>query len=462
MSGSTKIEAVQDTITAKVQKLTDTIDRLHRRGAERPLKRILNKLHPADLAAVLEALPDGHIASVFTTINDKQLAGEVLVELSHRVRNLLLEEIPLDQLTPVFEQLPPDELADLVQELPAEYSEKLMLLLRRDSKEELEDLLKYSPDTAGGIMTPDFFALNDSVAVQDAIDSVRQHFDVEMVFYLYVTDSEGKLVGVISLRQLLLAQPNDTLRKVMNTRVVSVQTDTPQEQVAKLVDKYQLLAIPVLDEQSILVGMVTIDDVIDVIETQTTRHILQMAGTNESEIVTQSAMKIAFIRLPWLLAAFAGGLIATGVIQRFESVITQVLALSAFLPVVMGMAGNVGVQTSTVAVRSLATGSLELNKAGTVLFKELRVGLLLGLIYGLLLGAFGWVFYENLQLAQIISLTLLINMTGAAVLAILLPLGFYRVGIDPAIATGPFVTTAIDVLGVLNYFFIANTILNIF
>ncbi|HHH39100.1 MAG TPA: magnesium transporter, partial [Sedimenticola sp.] len=235
--------------------------------------------------------------------------------------------------------------------------------------------------------------------------------------------------------------------------------DTDQESVAQLVDKYRLLAIPVVDEDNVLVGMVTVDDVIDVIESETTKEMLRMAGTSESEILTHSPFKIARIRLPWLFAAFIGGLAATGVIQQFEGILAQVLALSAFLPVIMGMAGNVGVQSATVAVRGLATGSLELRHINAVLFKELRVGLLLGLFYGVMLGAYGWFAFDSITLGEVVGLTILLNMTGAAVVAIVLPMFFQRIGTDPAIATGPFVTTAIDVLGVLNYFAIATLLL---
>ncbi len=447
--------------TGKIQKVTDTIDRLYRRGALRPLRRIMTKLHSADLAAAVSVLPDAHIAPVFEAVPEARMAGEVLVQLGAHARDTVLEETPLEKLTPALEQLPPDELTDLIQQLDPELAERLVVLLEQDSKEELEGLLRYEQDTAGGIMTPDFVALADSVSASQAIDSVREQSDVEIVFYLYVTDADGRLVGVVSLRQLLLSAPGTPLGDIMNSRVISVHTDAPQEQVADLVDKYQLLAIPVVDDDKVLVGMVTVDDVIEVIETLTTKDMLKMAGTDESEILTQSPLKVARIRLPWLLAAFAGGLVATGIIQHFETVLVQVLALSAFLPVVMGMAGNVGVQTATVAVRSLATGALDPRAAGVVLFRELRVGLLLGLFYGLVLGACGWWFYGDTALAQVVGLTLLVNMTGAAILAILLPLIFHRLGTDPAIATGPFVTTAIDALGVLNYLLIARAVLGI-
>jgi magnesium transporter len=460
MPNRARIEPASD-LTSKVQKLTDVIDRLHRRGAVRTLRRVLIKLHPADLAHALTVLPDGHIAPVFDAIPDERLAGDVFAELGARARACVLEEIPVEQLSPIFEQMAPDELTDTIQQLPEEYAARLMARLAPDSKEQVEGLLRFPPDTAGGIMTPDFFALADSESASDAIADVRQRYDVEIVSYLYVTDAEGHLAGVVSLRQLLLAAPETPLSDIMNRRIVSVRTDTPQHLVAELVDKYQLLALPVVDEHGMLVGMVTIDDVIEVIESQATRHMLRMAGTDHAETLTQSPFKVAYIRLPWLAAAFAGGLIATAIIQRFEPILSQVLTLGAFVPIVMGMAGNVGVQTATVTVRGLATGVLEPQNAGAMIFKELRVGLMLGLVYSVLLGAFGWYFFGDIKLAEVVGLTLLINMTGASVLAIVLPLTFDRLGADPAIATGPFVTTAIDVFGVLNYFLIANMIIGL-
>jgi cation transporter-like permease len=290
--------------------------------------------------------------------------------------------------------------------------------------------------------------------VEQAIESIRSREDVEMVFYLYLTDEEGRLVGVVSLRQLLLTRPDTALRSIMNRRVIKVNTDADQTTVALLVDKYRLLAIPVVDQDDILVGMVTVDDVIDVIEEETTRDMLKMAGTSESETFTHSALKVAGIRLPWLLAAFIGGLAATMVIEKYESILAQVLVLSAFLPVIMGMAGNVGVQSATVAVRGLATGAIDVRDTLPLVLKELRVGLVLGGFYGVILAAYGYLMHDSLQLGQVVGLTILGNMTGAALLAVLLPMIFQRLKVDPAVATGPFVTTAIDILGVLNYFVI--------
>ncbi|MCB1851753.1 MAG: magnesium transporter [Gammaproteobacteria bacterium] len=460
VSKTSPTQTIGDT-GAKLRKLTETIERLHVRGATRPLGKIIHKVYPADLASVLAAIPEVHVAPIFHTIPEAELAADVLIQVNDRVQRIILAETPDAQLTPILEKLPPDERVLLIREMEPERAERLLSELEKASQKELERLLSYHPDTAGGIMTTEFFDLTGDTTADQAIRAVREHAEVEMVYYLYVTDAEHKLEGVISIRQLLLAKPQALLRDVMNARIITVSTDTSRESVAALVDKYRLLAIPVVDESQHLVGMITVDDVIDVLETETTQDMLRMAGTDKAEILTHSTFRIAWIRLPWLLAAFIGGLAATWIVRNFEGVLTQVIALGAFLPVVMGMAGNVGVQTATVTVRGLATGSLDLRDVWGVLYKELRVGLILGVFYGFTLGLYGWFMFGSLDLGGVVGFTILGNMTGAALLAVALPMLFQRIGADPAIATGPFVTTAIDVFGVLNYFMLATLLLDL-
>ena len=442
----------------KKKRLVETIERLYHRDAKAPLQKMISRVHPADMASILDELPPAHVVDIFYTIADTEMAADVFHQLSPGLRTQVMTESPVEKLAAVLQHLAPDDLADLIGELPDDQREQLMALLGRDSKDEVESLLQYAPDSAGGIMTSDIFSLPHTLTVEEAIENIRSHDDVEMVFYLYLTEEGGRLAGVVSLRQLLLSSPETSLNKIMNRRVMKVTTDDDQTTVAMLVDKYRLLAIPVVDDENVLVGMITVDDVIDVIEEETTRDILKMAGTDESETLTQSAFKIAKIRLPWLLAAFVGGLAATAVIGRYEAILAEVLVLGAFLPVVMGMAGNVGVQSATVAVRGLATGAIDVRDTVPLVLKELRVGLLLGSFYGVILALYGYLMHDSLALGEVVGLTILVNMTGAALLAVLLPMIFERLKVDPAVATGPFVTTAIDIFGVLNYFVIASWI----
>ncbi|HPT50221.1 MAG TPA: magnesium transporter [Accumulibacter sp.] len=446
---------------ARKKRLVETIDRLYHRDAKAPLQKMIARIHPADMAAIFDDLPIEHVTDIFYSIPDMTMASDVFGQLSPDLRTHIIGESSTDKLARVLECLPPDDLADVMGKLPEEQREQVMSLLGRESKDEIENLLQYDPNSAGGIMTTDFFSLSHTLTVEEAVANIRSREDVEMVFYLYLTDEAGCLVGVVSLRQLLLNRPDAPLHKIMNRRVMKVTTSTDQTKVAMLVEKYRLLAMPVVDDNNVLVGMVTVDDVIDVIEEETTRDILKMAGTSESETMTHSAFKIAGIRLPWLLAAFIGGLAATAVIGQYEEILGQVLVLSAFLPVVMGMAGNVGVQSATVAVRGLATGAIDVRDTLPLVLKELRVGLVLGGFYGCILALYGYFVHHSVHLGQVVGLTILGNMTGAALLAVLLPMIFQRMKVDPAVATGPFVTTAIDILGVLNYFMIASWIYNL-
>jgi len=422
---------------------------------------VLLKSHATDLARVLARMPQEEAVAVFALIPDTEHAAEVLSELEGDLRNAIVAETPIEQLCPILEQLSPDDRTDLIGQQEPELAAKLMQGLAQETQEEVEELLQYAHDSAGGIMTTDVFSLPEDMLVEEAMATIREQSEVEMIFYLYVVDAGNRLVGVVSLRQLLIAQPDQRLKEIMKTRVIKVYTQDDQEEAVSKVEQYGILALPVVDEHDILCGLITMDDIIDVIQDETTEDMLKMAGTDEGEMLTQSPFKIARMRLPWLGAAFVGGLAATGVIKGFEDILMQVMALSAFLPIVMGMAGNVGTQSATVAVRGLATGQLDVSRTAVYVLKEFWVGLMLGVIYGLALGVVGWFLYPESAVGLIVGLTIFGNMTIAAVIAILLPIMFDRMGADPAIATGPFVTTAIDILGVGNYFLIASVFITV-
>ena len=440
------------------RRLVETFTKLYLRRAWRPLERLIRRLHAADAGAVFAELPVPQVVDILQAVSDTRHAAQIVNEMPQGLRHQIVEALPHKDLAELLENFRPDDLTDLIQALPEEQREHPLSALPAQSRDELDTLLAHDPGTAGGLMTTEFFSLHEACTVQEAIDALRGYADAEMVFYLFLTDDGGHLTGVISLRQLLLAPGEAQVADVMSRRVIRVRTETEEEQVSRLFDKYRLLALPVVDEEDVLVGIVTVDDIIDVIGESTTEDMLRMAGTRQSEMLTDSVFRIAGVRLPWLFAAFLGGLGATAVIGQYEEILGQIIILSAFVPIIIGMAGNVGVQSATVTVRGLATGAIQLRDTLAMVFKELRVGLLLGVFYGIILAAYGYWMYDSLQLGQVVGLTILTNMTGAALLAVSLPMLFVRLKTDPAVATGPFVTTAIDVLGVLNYFVIASLI----
>jgi magnesium transporter len=333
---------------------------------------------------------------------------------------------------------------------------------KKEGSEEIEGLLSYEADTAGGIMVPDFIAMREDTTAGQAIESLQKEYpDVEMPFYLYVVDEYGKLVGVSSLRQLVVVSSDTPLKDFMSTDIFSVKTDTDQEEVAKLVARYDILAVPVVNDTNELVGIVTVDDVIDIIREEATEDILKMAGAGGEFVETQSVFKSMRIRLPWLFASCIGGIVAFLVIGRFEGSLNRFAYLAAFIPVIMGMGGNIGTQSSTIVVRGLAMGHLNLRDIWSVVFKELAVGFILGLIYGTLIGLAAQARYSLVVVAFSVGLAVICSMSLAALVGSLIPMFFARINIDPAVATGPFVTTAIDIISVFLYFQIATTLLGI-
>jgi len=311
-------------------------------------------------------------------------------------------------------------------------------------------------------MVPDFIALKEDVTAREAIESLQtEHSDVEMAFYLYVVDEYGKLVGVSSLRQLVVVAPETPLKEFMSTDVFSVRTDMDQEEVARIVARYDILAVPVVDNSNRLVGVVTVDDVIDILRKEATEDILKMAGVGEEFVETKSIFKSTRIRLPWLFASCIGGLFAFFIIGKFESSILKYAYLAAFIPVIMGMGGNIGTQSSTIVVRGLATGRLNVRDIWSVVLKELSIGVILGLVYGALIGSVAQLRYSMVALAISVALAVVSSMSIAALVGSLVPMAFARINIDPAVATGPFVTTAIDIISVFFYFKIATTLLGI-
>ena len=442
--------------------LVESIRRLLRRKAFANLKKIVEKTHAADLSIIFRSLPlsDQHV--LFNMISDIGKRGILLSELDEDAYLDLVAEMPNDALADIFERMPSDDVAGLIDLLPEEISNAILRKMHKEDVEEVADLLSFADDTAGRIMTPDFIALREDIAAKDAIASLQKEYsDVEMPFYLYVVDEYGKLVGVSSLRQLVVVPPGTPLKQFMATDVFSVNTDTDQEEVAKLVARYDILAVPVVDENNRLVGIVTVDDVIDIFRTEATEDILKMAGVGEEYVETKSILKSTRIRLPWLFASCIGGIVAIVIIGRFEGVLQQVAYLAAFIPVIMGMGGNIGTQSSTIVVRGLATGRLNVRDIWDVVIKELCIGMILGVVYGLLIAAVAQFSYNTLMLAVSVGLALMSSMAIAALVGSFVPMVMARLSIDPAVATGPFVTTAIDIISVFFYFILATSLLGL-
>ncbi len=442
--------------------LVESIKRLLRRDATSHLYKIVRKTHAADLALVFESLSIHNQRRLFDLIDDVGIKGEVFSNLDEDTFLGIVDRMNVDDIVEILDLMPRDDVADILGRLPVEKSDVILEKMKKEGSEEVEGLLHYEDDTAGGIMVPEFIALGEDITAGEAIRSLqKEHLDVEMPFYLYVVDANGKLIGVSSLRQLVVVPPNTPLKNFMTTDVFAVKTDMDQEEVAKIVARYDILAVPVVDDTNKLVGIVTVDDVIDIIREEATEDILKMVGVGEEFIETKSIFSNIKIRMPWLFASCVGGIIASFIIGYFQSSLTKLAYLAAFIPVIMGMGGNIGVQSATITVRGLATGRLSIRDIWTVVSKQLMVGLLLGLFYGFAVGVVAQLKYSREFFALSVGLGVLSSMTMAALAGSLVPMTLAKINIDPAIASGPFVTTAIDIISVSFYFIIATTLLGI-
>lgn len=441
--------------------LIETVKRLIRRDAKTHLSKIVNKTHAADLSVVLQALPKDQQFMLFELVHELGKKGGVLAELNEDTFVSLVENLSADQLAAIFNEIPNDDVADLLARLPEELSQTILSKMRKDDSKEIEDLMQYDDDTAGGIMVPEFLALNGNMTAREAIATIQkeENLEIEMPFYVYVVDDDGRLTGVVSLRQLVVTSPEKPLKNFMYKPVYSVTPDTHQEDVAKLVARYDILAVPVVDEENKIIGVVTVDDVLDVLREEATADMLKMAGVGEEYAESKSVWKGFKIRTPWLVASCIGGIIAATIIVFFDGTLALFPFLAAFQPVISGMGGNVGSQSATIVVRGIATGHIEAGSMAKIIGKELAIGVSMGFMYGIVVGLIAQ-FKINVGLVGlVVGIGLLCSMTIAALMGSALPMLFSRMKIDPAVATGPFVTTSVDIVSITLYYLIATFVL---
>ena len=370
----------------RIDVVLDSVKRLLRIGATAHLFNLLQKQHPADLAAVFGELQERDRKAAFAVVVERspKLAMESAAELGPEMAAQLLADRPAEEIAKLIQEIPSDDAAALVDYLPEELSTAVLELMRPKESGQVGNLLEFPEKTAGRIMNPNVFALTEDLTVGEGISQLQSSRDVEMVFYLYIVDARRHLVGVTSLRRLLLVSPETPLKRIMTPDVISVRVDTDQEEAARLVASYNLLAIPVVDEENKLVGVITVDDVIDVIKDEATEDIYRLAGVTSDERVFTPSGESLSKRLPWLAVNMVTAFIAASVVSLFEHTIDQVVALAVFMPIVAGMGGNAGMQTLTVIVRGIALGELNWGNTRKALVKEALVGLGNGLVLGTL------------------------------------------------------------------------------
>ena len=440
------------------QLLVDTLRRFVRRGASTHLERVLEKTRAEDIALALGELPPRESRVIFTLLLEvPSRAAEVVAAYELSQLEDLMKGFDAELLKPVFAEIQSDDAADILAELPPEFAASILEALEDEDSEGIEELMQFAEDTAGGIMSTEVFALDKELTAREAIVALQESEDAEMVFYIYCVNEEGHLVGVLSLRQLLTVPPATKLKDTMVSDVISVPVTLDQEEVARIVARYDLLALPVVDEFNKLVGIITVDDVIDVLRDEATEDMMLMAGLGDEDLALRSTGTAIRTRIPWLIMGIVGLMGAAAMIRAFEHKIEAVAALAAFIPVVVGLSGNVGVQSSTLVVRGIAMGQLDVGEVGSAVWGEVKVVGGIAFLCGFLVAGISYVVGgQNLMLAGAVTSSLFLSMLVAAVVGTAVPLIAERLGIDPALATGPVLTTTIDLVGVLIYFVVAS------
>ena len=448
--------------------ITETIKKLLEEKKFNTLRDILVTMKPYDIAAVFEELQDEKTPILFRIL-PKELAAETFVEMDEDTQEFLIHGFSDSELKEIVNELFVDDAVDIIEEMPANVVKRILRQADKDMRREINELLKYPEDSAGSIMTTEFIVLRPDMTAEMAIKRIRRTgVDKETIYTCYVTDENNRLIGITTVKDLLLAEDDDTVKGMMEENVISVHTLDDQEQVAQLFSNYDFLALPVVDNEQRLVGIVTIDDAIDVIREEATEDFEKMAAVLPSDkpYMKTSVWGIYKKRVPWLLILMLSATFTSTIISSFDGMLASVIILSSFIPMITGSGGNAGSQASVSVIRALSLGEIEFKSMFVVLWKELRVaffcGLTLAVANFIKLMIFDLRGHDNaLFIALVVSLTLVGTIIMAKLVGASLPLLSSKIGLDPAVMANPLITTVCDSLSLLIYFGVASMVLQL-
>ncbi|MCB9223603.1 MAG: magnesium transporter [Crocinitomicaceae bacterium] len=439
------------------KEFADRLQLMVESGDSMAIMEELQDLHPADISDILEALVPNESKFIFDLL-DKEVSAEVLMNFDEDYRDRFMKLLSTEEIVEQVDNLETDDAADLLGEMEEEEKDEIISKLEdQEHASEITDLLKYDEDTAGGLMHKEYIKAKAHWAVDRCVIELRrQAEDVERVYSIYVVDKDDRLLGILSLKSLLFAEPKTKIEELYNKEKLHfVKTHEKAEEVAEMMEKYDLVSIPVVDRQEKLVGRITIDDVVDVIKEEAEKDFQMASGISENVESTSGVLKNTRSRLPWILIGLAGGVAASQIIRGYEGQIDVNPSLAFFIPLIVATAGNVGVQSSAIIVQGLASKNFQFSGIFKQIGKETLVGMLIGLICSVVIFGINLAVGGEYLLGLTISISLFVVVICAAILGALVPLLLDKVNIDPALATGPFITTANDIIGLTIYFMVA-------
>ncbi len=418
------------------------------------------ELSPGDLSEILRPLGVEETARILRTLPPDPLA-EVLGEIDNRSLTALFTLLDVDEIADILEEMPSDEAADVIGELGREQAAEVLAAMEEDERGDVSELLRYQPETAGGLMAKEFISCRETATIATAIAALRRFDEDELedVHFVFALDDRGRLTGRVPLTRLLLSTPDTVIRDVMEPDPLYVDVDLDQEEVAGFFMTHDLISLPVVDHQMRMVGRITADDIMDVLEEEATEDISRLAGVSVEEFGEHSSLRVARSRLPWLVGALVGEVGSVLVLSHFGASLQTMVALSFYIPMIMALGGNTGIQTSSVVVRGLATGELGFFQLGRHMLRELGTALLTGAAMAVAISLLATLIHHNPQLSLLLGVAMLLVILMAAMVGAGVPLLLHRLGVDPAVATGPFITTFNDVFGLLVYLGLATVFL---
>jgi magnesium transporter len=436
----------------------ETVHALIEQGDRHELVDLLNAAHPADVAVILRDLPLERQVTAFRLLT-AQRAGEVLSELDDQTLLDLVQALDQVEVSRILEQMPPDHAAEVVEELPSEQAENLLDLMKDEHSEDVQELLEYPEDTAGRLMSPNAVAVKESATVAEAIERIRRSAPEGRGFELYVVDEHRHLVGVVPLRRLLTAAATTPVWAIREPSVVSVNAETDQEDVARVVAKYDLVAVPVVDADRRLLGTISVEDVIDVLGEEASEDIFRLAGSDAAELERRSPPRIALLRLPWVMATLVIELATGVIIHYYDQTLARVILLASFMPVIQAISGNTGLQSVTMVVRGLATGHVQLARWWEPLLRQIQTSSIIGAVCGVVVGAIGVVWSGTPMFGVVVAVSMFVSVNLSGIAGTLIPMVSKSFGFDPALTAGPFETALQDVIGVAIFLSLATALL---
>jgi magnesium transporter len=418
-------------------------------------------LHPYDQAKFFMEVEATERMRIYSYLSPEEVAG-VMEHIELEDAQIFFSEMDPQFASMIFAEMATDDAVDILNEMEKDKVVSFLTIMDEEEADEIKDLLHYEEKTAGSIMTTEFISVYKTQMVKDTMVQLKKEGpDAETIYYLYVVDEDKKLVGVLSLRDLIISDDETTIESIMNENVSSVSVAENQEDVAKMMRDYDFLAVPVVDFQHHLIGIITVDDILDVIDEEASEDYSKLAGISDVDRPDTNPIVAAKKRLPWLIILLFLGMLTASLIGQFEDTLSKVTILSVFIPLIGGMAGNTGTQALAVAVRGLATGEYEESGKVKLILREAGTGLITGTVCGTIIAIVIFLWQHNLYLGLLVGLSIMATLVIATLAGSLIPLVMHRMNIDPAVASGPFITTINDIISVLIYFGLATTFMNL-